>query len=40
MNLFTSLLLSSSFATLAGCASVGGITDRHDPKGYQRVTKK
>lgn len=34
------LLIGTSFAALAGCASVGDITDRSDPDGYERVSKE
>lgn len=42
MKPLTKLLMSTSFAALfAGCASVPGeITDRNDPDGYERITKK
>lgn len=35
------LLIGASFAALSGgCASVGDITDRSDPDGYERVSKE
>ena len=42
MKPLTKLLMSTSFAALfAGCASVPGeITDRNDPEGYERITKR
>ncbi|MCB1591402.1 MAG: hypothetical protein KDI90_03010 [Alphaproteobacteria bacterium] len=41
MKPLSRLLVSSSFAALAGCASVQGeITDREDPDGYERISKQ
>lgn len=40
MKRLSELLIGTSFAALAGCASLsGGITGRDDPDGYERISK-